>query len=825
MSAKTLFELVCSALPKGFNALQLKEYGRPEWHAQNRRIAVAYALRKCPALDWVRYMANNPDVKAAGVDPVLHFLTAGLFEGRKLFAHSFPDDHPADLAAMPKISIIVANHNNAIYLEKSIGSLQGQTLKDIEIIVVDDASTDGSLEILRQMSAADPRIRIFEHKNTQSQHMARKTGVAAATGQYIMFLDSDDYYSIEACQTAYDAISGKYDFVCFNVNPVFHAPLPDAQRREFGNYLNRGAKREFADYEIMPAMFESYILSDLLWNKIYAAGICKRAFALMEDGYLPRGQDIYEALVIASLARSAAKIENALYSYRIGTGISCSSGSEASQAAFATTGNTFACMDRYMQKAGFMEYREKLHDSFLRRSVDAWLQHVTPENCRAYFRAMANQYGIVTVLSHLISRFPSGWEEIANKFQHYGMASDKCTAVNRIGILYTVMGGGGGEVVLMQAASLLASRGYEVTIFLEIPSHLDSSFPSAVRIVYIGATGSGSNRLNTLMQGLANSLIHNPVDVMLCHACYLGEILWSIMLLKYMGIPPVLFLHGAFFRRLLHPDKNYSLQAYGAVMRCGDKVAVLSECEELYYRRIGVNAAYIPNPVRQLGNDWRPDTDFKKRLQNLLVFGRLGDPVKNVQDSLKILRLVNRKMPWVRLTFVGSFVSAEIRKSFYSLARDLGVSGSIRVTGWLDNTDAFIDEAAILLSVAWHESFALTIAEAQARGLPVVMYNLPIQPARGNPAVIQVPLGDTEKAAAEILALLDDEKRWMRLSAIAREKMRQFRPELYADRIISLLSSFCRQSTLSRYKTGDYHIVMGALAEHGAHLPPWLPPQ
>ena len=95
---------------------------------------------------------------------------------------------------MAEVSIIIPVYNNESYIEKCIGSVQAQSCRDIEIIVVDDGSTDRSGSILEDMAAADDRIRLIHQENAGTA-AARNTGLGLATGRYLTFVDGDDYIS------------------------------------------------------------------------------------------------------------------------------------------------------------------------------------------------------------------------------------------------------------------------------------------------------------------------------------------------------------------------------------------------------------------------------------------------------------------------------------------------------------------------------------------------------------------------------------------------------------------------------------------------------
>ena len=100
---------------------------------------------------------------------------------------------------MIKISVIIPVYNAEKYMRECLDSVIGQALQDIEIICVDDGSTDSSLSVLQKYAAKDTRLKIVAQAN-QGAAAARNVGMAVAQGEYLAFLDSDDLYCSEALQ-------------------------------------------------------------------------------------------------------------------------------------------------------------------------------------------------------------------------------------------------------------------------------------------------------------------------------------------------------------------------------------------------------------------------------------------------------------------------------------------------------------------------------------------------------------------------------------------------------------------------------------------------
>lgn len=102
----------------------------------------------------------------------------------------------------PKVSVVIPVYNTQDFVRQTLESIAGQTLREIEIVVVDDGSTDDSLPIVRGMAEADSRIRVFSQAN-QGQSVARNTGLEQSKGKYVYFMDSDDLLEAPALECCY----------------------------------------------------------------------------------------------------------------------------------------------------------------------------------------------------------------------------------------------------------------------------------------------------------------------------------------------------------------------------------------------------------------------------------------------------------------------------------------------------------------------------------------------------------------------------------------------------------------------------------------------
>jgi len=126
-----------------------------------------------------------------------------------------------------KISVIIPVFNAESYLKRCLDSVLNQTLQEIEVICIDDCSTDGSFEILQNFAKMDTRLIILRNAKNIGQGLTRNKGIDLSRGEYIAFVDCDDWIETDMYQTLYEKSNHeKYDLICCNLSFDF----PDGTR-------------------------------------------------------------------------------------------------------------------------------------------------------------------------------------------------------------------------------------------------------------------------------------------------------------------------------------------------------------------------------------------------------------------------------------------------------------------------------------------------------------------------------------------------------------------------------------------------------------------
>ena len=207
---------------------------------------------------------------------------------------------------MPKISVIVPVYNVGKTLGKCLDSLILQTFKDIEIICVDDCSTDGSADILEEYSKKDQRIKILHNSSNQGLGLTRNHGVEYATGEYIHFLDSDDWMELNAYETLVNSVNDNPDVICFLWNN-FDVRNNNIRPEKFKtSYL-------VENFNDNPSILDDWGIS--VWHRIYRREFLKSENIIFNDYRC--FEDIEYIYKVLITAKKIVFVNKNLINYRI----------------------------------------------------------------------------------------------------------------------------------------------------------------------------------------------------------------------------------------------------------------------------------------------------------------------------------------------------------------------------------------------------------------------------------------------------------------------------------------------------------------------------
>lgn len=658
---------------------------------------------------------------------------------------------------VPLVSIVMPVFNDVTTIESALESALAQTLKIVEIICVDDASTDGTAEVIERIVARDDRVRLIRHDRNSSAFQARRTGVLAARADHVLFLDGDDELVPNAAQIAL-ALATKtgVDLVGFGVS------ILERDGRTGSAYERRlqPIHRELRGDEVLRGLFPiDKPAQGQLWRFLFRTRLLRAAYAMLPtELVLPRINDLPLMFLVAGLATSYASTSDRLYRYHFGRG---GSGHRVDSSA----------------RAEFYASAIRSIDSISAAVQELADTHADPELLRAsYESARSSIIGYVcfqiversdphvlhAALAHLASR--ASWEDIIRGAAHfYPVALDKLKfhvphaslgvrKVRSVLLATSTLRTGGVSAVLASQARYLSETGYRVTVVARSAGSEPHAVPPGVEFIEL----KSRDLLGRLAEWSAICRNHD-IDVVIDHQMLYTQY-WPEFALaaRAEGALTIGWLHNFVARPVLDGTDRLEL-----IEACSDTlahIAVLSALDVSYLRLRGIDhVSHLPNPpspmlLDSLSNP--PKKHAPTGVIRLVWWGRLEQRTKQVYELIEIGAHLRAQGASFSITVIGPDWDDVTARRFNARARQRNVADAVVAIGPLrgERLVAEIDAADAFVTTSLIEGYQLTIAEAQARGLPVFMYDLPwLTVVQDNKGIVSVPQGDAGGLAREII--------------------------------------------------------------------------
>ena len=213
-----------------------------------------------------------------------------------------------------KVSVIMPVYNADDYIVEAIETVLSQTLRDFELICVDDGSTDKSVEIIKSFAKKDDRVKLFEMSHI-GVSTARNKGLLKSQGEYVIFLDADDFYEDTLLEKLYNAAKeNNLDIVAtdFDLYDNKKDRFIKSPEEEHGNIYAGGtvaSKNEFPDFILQST-------TGYVWNKLFKSAFIKEKEILFAPE-LYVFEDVYFVCCALSLADRVSRVQEVLVHHRI----------------------------------------------------------------------------------------------------------------------------------------------------------------------------------------------------------------------------------------------------------------------------------------------------------------------------------------------------------------------------------------------------------------------------------------------------------------------------------------------------------------------------
>jgi glycosyltransferase involved in cell wall biosynthesis len=213
--------------------------------------------------------------------------------------------------ANPKISVIIPVYNASSFLDVCLHSVLNQTFRNIEVIAINDGSTDDSSLILDQWAQIDLRLKILQTTN-RGVSFARNMGLTVATGEFIAFVDADDWMEPEMLEKFYEAVtSNDCDWAICNATVIGEAPSASIRLKLKNEVITLTNDRSAFIQHLMQFKFDY-----ANWNKMFLSSIIQQQKLRFEEN-LFLWEDLLFNLQYLHYSNKVAVIEESLYNYRV----------------------------------------------------------------------------------------------------------------------------------------------------------------------------------------------------------------------------------------------------------------------------------------------------------------------------------------------------------------------------------------------------------------------------------------------------------------------------------------------------------------------------
>lgn len=717
----------------------------------------------------------------------------------------------------PEISIVLPVYNVADYLAECLDSLLGQTLANIEIICVDDCSTDGSDRLLREYAARDGRVRVFFHQQNGTAAQCRKDGALATTGRYVLFVDPDDYLQRDACERLLAlARKSDADVLQFGAKAFGASDIPQSRIDMIDRMLAPFSGRLEGD-DLCEKCFVEKKFSFQIWNKLFRGDLCRAAMREFPDGRFPKAQDLLAVYILLFFARSYQGMQTGpMYMYRVGVGVTGGNVLTRRQiAGYAAQSLIPRAIRAFLEQKGAFDEREESYlaveqqlsgDSFARLCG-----HVARADRACAFDVYCEQWGAEKVVGELARRGVDGQKEWARDLAGAHSLQFVPRKVGCIGAYYYRLKNGGAQRVVAMLLELWARMGYRVVAFTDEEAvEGEYALPEGVVRVALGkAEPNSTESCKEHARRLHAAVKQHGVDMLVYHAWLSPVILWDLLAVKSAGAAFLVHTHSVFSMPFITQGMGWAYQMLPEVYSLCDGVLTLSDADRQYWSAYNPRVFRVINPLTFRLADV-PVNELRGR--NILWVGRISREKRPLQ-ALEIFAIVAQREPEATLTMVGGG-NAQMEESMHKRAAELGVAERVRFCGFQEDVRPYYAGADVFLSTGQYEGFPLTFLEAQSSGVPVVTYDMPyLSILRTGLGSVRVPQEDCAQAAEEIIRLLQDDQARMQAGRAARQNI----AENFDVDLVQMWSEIIGSLTCSAQETeaaAQNRLMLDTLREH-----------
>ena len=261
----------------------------------------------------------------------------------------------------PTVSIIIPAYNAEATLDRCLESILTQSLREIEVLCINDGSMDGTQDVLKQWEKRDGRVRVWQFEENKGTMSAVNLGLRESKGEYVMFVDADDRLLPGACENLVRLIREyEVDILQFSIKINALHGIDEVQWQK----LFASNEWESEGINILYDCFSLHRFPYNLRNKIFRGGVCRAAVASMPDLRISLAEDVLHAFFLFYYAKTFRSVtDGPYYEYFVGNGISTHPATAKQFAELCAASVVISVIEEFLRRENALENNRFLLDA------------------------------------------------------------------------------------------------------------------------------------------------------------------------------------------------------------------------------------------------------------------------------------------------------------------------------------------------------------------------------------------------------------------------------------------------------------------------------
>ena len=619
------------------------------------------------------------------------------------------------MKTQPKVSILIPVYNTACYLPKCLDSAMDQTLKEIEIIAVNDASPDNAAEVLAGYAAKDDRIKVITHEKNGGILAARLSGIAAATGEYMIFLDADDYLNTDTARACYaKAKKTGADMIHFG----FDVRIGHKTKTHFARKVQRRINPyngTLLGKEVFEAAFVKYLYSWNICGKCIASEVCRKAAASLPPGYYIMAEDFCFYTMMSWFTKHYEPLFKKCYYYGLDIGVS--SYTILDFKGFLRNCSVFTALDAvrsFLSAQGiFLQYQtafKKQELKILYELLDRWEHKLIQSDRQRALPYMFSHYSPAGLLRAFAGYFSGRENDLACLMGKTDWVPDHETdqqKINHLG-LYLEKAVIGEELTewLLRCAADWKKSGRQVTVIS--PDEVKTDL-TQIRIP-AGLAGTSAEQRITRIGFWEELREKYQIDTVVHGTAGHPAALFDALSIRFFNLNLMSVQIGGY-----HSLASSTLGKFIAQMRTvglSDAAGVLTSDDLAFY------SSLLPCRLLKPSSPAPQKTGCAAEAGNRLIWlGDFGRP--DAEEVISVWSHLAADFPEYRLCMVGFDPPQTAEHRLVSLAESLGIYGKLEFRTVADDFRSLLKEGKVLFTTSGHP-VRIYAERASELGIPVL---------------------------------------------------------------------------------------------------------